>query len=166
MMRNRFVMHSFSLMRCVSRVSIGLFQNAKRPGRRPTYLGRFVRCEGSLLFVTYVILHSSQSVARLNTSWSNNPKMGVRSKERGGFGGRDDLEETRRYRVGSRSDGRNGYGMVFEVPDDRGTSQHHSRPDRDHSRKRQRSVSPVPRNRSKERRRSRDRHSRERPRRR
>lgn len=89
--------------------------------------------------------------------------MGMRSKERGGFGGRDDLEETRRYRAGNRSDGRNGYGMVFDVPDDRGTSQHHgSRHDRerDHprDRKRRRSVSPVPRNRS-----NRDRHSQERP---
>ncbi|KAJ8588934.1 cyclophilin-like protein [Rhizopogon salebrosus TDB-379] len=110
----------------------------------------------------------SQSVARLNTSWSNNPKMGMRSKERGGFGGRDDLEETRRYRGGNRSDDRSGYGMVFEVPDERGTSRHHSRHDRerDHTRdrKRRRSISPVPHNRSRERRRnSRDRHSRERP---
>ncbi|KAG1752489.1 cyclophilin-like domain-containing protein [Suillus paluster] len=103
----------------------------------------------------------SQSVARLNTSWSNNPKMGLR-KERGGFGGREDLEETRRYRAAGRSDGRDGYGMVFEVPDDRGTSRHRSRQDRDMEDtrdRRRRSVSPVPRNRSRDRRRSRDRHS-------
>jgi len=108
----------------------------------------------------------SQSVARLNTSWSNNPKMGMRGKERGGFGGRDDLEETRRYRGGNRSDDRSGYGMVFEVPDDRGAPRHHSRHDRerDHTRdrKRRRSISPVPHSRER-RRNSRDRHSRERP---
>ncbi|KAG2042129.1 cyclophilin-like domain-containing protein [Suillus americanus] len=105
----------------------------------------------------------SQSVARLNTSWSNNPKVGLHSKARGGFGGREDLEETRRYRAAGRSEGRDGYGMVFEVPDDRGTSRR-SRRDRDREvprDRRRRSLSPVPRNRSGERRHSRDRHSRD-----
>ncbi|KAG1906901.1 cyclophilin-like domain-containing protein [Suillus fuscotomentosus] len=106
----------------------------------------------------------SQSVARLNTTWSNNPKVGLHSKERGGFGGREDLEETRRYRAAGRSDGRNGYGMVFEVPDDKKTSSRRSRHDRDREDprdRRRRSGSPVPRNRSGERRRSRDRYSRD-----
>ncbi|KAG1833553.1 cyclophilin-like domain-containing protein [Suillus variegatus] len=106
----------------------------------------------------------SQSVARLNTTWSNNPKVGLHSKERGGFGGREDLEETRRYRAAGRSDGRNGYGMVFEVPDDKRTSSRRSKHDRDREDprdRRRRSGSPVPRNRSGERRRSRDRYSRD-----
>ncbi|KAI0940191.1 Peptidyl-prolyl cis-trans isomerase cyp6 [Taiwanofungus camphoratus] len=112
----------------------------------------------------------SQSVARLNTTWSNNPKIGprpARGKGRGGgFGGLDNLEETRRYREGPRGvDG--GYGMVFDVPDDR----HHMRRtrsrsrsprrDRDSSReRRKRSRSPRPRergDRDRERRRSRSR---------
>ncbi|KAH7916238.1 cyclophilin-like domain-containing protein [Hygrophoropsis aurantiaca] len=107
----------------------------------------------------------SQSVARLNTSWSNEPKMGVRRKERSGFAGRDDLEETRRYRAGGRGDEREGYGMVFEVPNDRGSDRHRKRSrsrhdDRDRERRRRRSRSPVPRERERsERRRSRDRPS-------
>ncbi|KAF9238800.1 cyclophilin-like domain-containing protein [Melanogaster broomeanus] len=39
-----------------------------------------------------------------------------RRKEKGGFGGRDDLEETRRYRGSARGNDRGDYGMVFEVP--------------------------------------------------
>ncbi len=61
---------------------------------------------------------SSQSVARLNGGWSNNPKMGPRSTQGGrggGFAGRGDLEETRRYREGGGRD-RNGYDLVFDVP--------------------------------------------------
>ncbi|KIP06158.1 hypothetical protein PHLGIDRAFT_36067 [Phlebiopsis gigantea 11061_1 CR5-6] len=60
----------------------------------------------------------SQSVSRLNDGkWSNDAKMGPR-KSRGGFAGRDDLEETRRYRAGS-GGGRGSYDMVFDVPGDK-----------------------------------------------
>ncbi|KAI0775868.1 cyclophilin-like domain-containing protein [Trametes elegans] len=61
----------------------------------------------------------SQSVARLNTSWSNDVKMGprgARGRGKGGFAGRDDLEATRRYR-GQSEERRNHYGMVFDVPE-------------------------------------------------
>ena len=62
---------------------------------------------------------SSQSVARLNGGWSNNPKLGPRltrgGKRVGGFGGRGDLEETRRYRDAPGRD-QDGYDMVFDVP--------------------------------------------------
>jgi len=64
----------------------------------------------------------SQSVARINGSWSNDimrvPK-GKKGRDNSGFGGRDDLERTSRYRDGG--DGRRGgekYGMVFDVPSD------------------------------------------------
>ncbi|KAI0311739.1 cyclophilin-like domain-containing protein [Amylostereum chailletii] len=104
----------------------------------------------------------SQSVARLNTSWSNNPttgpKMGRgggrggRGGSRGGFGGRDDLEPTRRYRDADRRDD-DSYGMVFDVPEDRHTSKRQRRsrsrspvPNRDRVRPR-RSPSPVSRSR-------------------
>ncbi|EGO02287.1 hypothetical protein SERLA73DRAFT_104684 [Serpula lacrymans var. lacrymans S7.3] len=109
----------------------------------------------------------SQSVARLNTSWSNDPKIGPRRKQaKGGFAGREDLEETRRYRAGGEHD-RDGYGMVFEVPGGRESgrrgkrsrSRGHER-ERDQSprdRRRRRSRSPVPAPSERERRRSRDR---------
>ncbi|TFY79739.1 hypothetical protein EWM64_g4269 [Hericium alpestre] len=69
----------------------------------------------------------SQSVARSNTSWSNNPRIGGPKATRGGarggarggigrgtFGGREDLEPTKRYREDGRFDG-DRYGMVFDV---------------------------------------------------
>lgn len=109
---------------------------------------------------------SSQSVARLNNSWSNDPKVGPRAQKagkgthRGGFGGRDDLEETRRYRDSDDSRRDNGYGMVFDVGDSRGGS---SRRKRSRSadgeprhKKRSRSRSPR-REKDRERRRSRER---------
>ncbi|KIO12526.1 hypothetical protein M404DRAFT_19323 [Pisolithus tinctorius Marx 270] len=59
----------------------------------------------------------SQSVARLNTTWSNDPKMGLRrQRDNGGYGGREDLEETRRYRGEDRRRGGREYDMVFDVP--------------------------------------------------
>ncbi|KAI9574820.1 cyclophilin-like domain-containing protein [Boletus coccyginus] len=89
----------------------------------------------------------SQSVARLNTSWSNNPQLGPRRKGRGGFAGRDDLEESRRYRGSPREAGRGDYEMVFEVPDVEPS--HHRKRDRsrhrDRSSERRRSRSPVSR---------------------
>ncbi|QRV87929.1 peptidyl-prolyl cis-trans isomerase, cyclophilin-type protein [Ceratobasidium sp. AG-Ba] len=56
----------------------------------------------------------SQSVSRLNTHWSNNPKLGRRNK-RGddSYAGRDDLEETRRYR--EEDTGRGGGGFETEI---------------------------------------------------
>ncbi|KIJ20428.1 hypothetical protein PAXINDRAFT_67129 [Paxillus involutus ATCC 200175] len=96
----------------------------------------------------------SQSVSRLNGSWSNNPKMGPRRRETGGFGGRDDLEETRRYRASGRENDRRDYGMVFEVPDTgsshrrkRSRSRHRER-DRSTERRQRRSRSPLPRERT------------------
>ncbi|KAF9226749.1 cyclophilin-like protein [Gyrodon lividus] len=108
----------------------------------------------------------SQSVSRLNGSWSNNPKMGPSRREKGGFAGRDDLEETRRYRASARGKGRSDYGMVFEVPHTgsahrrrRSRSRDRER-DRSLERRRRRSHSPVSRDRdrrSEERRPRRDR---------
>ncbi|EPT00766.1 hypothetical protein FOMPIDRAFT_1121636 [Fomitopsis schrenkii] len=118
----------------------------------------------------------SQSVARLNGGWSNNPKTGPRPVrgERGhggvGFGGHDELEATRRYREGLGHQSSH-YGMVFDVADDRsskrrgnsqeeGLRRHHSREPR------RRSRSPKgrdsERDRGHRRSRSRDRQSRER----
>ncbi|CAE6412914.1 unnamed protein product [Rhizoctonia solani] len=58
----------------------------------------------------------SQSVSKLNTQWSNNPMMPKRGKrEGGGFAGRDDLEETRRYRGEDSGKGEgSGFGMLFD----------------------------------------------------
>jgi len=92
----------------------------------------------------------SQSVARLNGGWSNDVRMGPRRGGKGrigGFGGREDLEATRRYRDHA-SDANGSYGMVFDVPNDRGTHRrHHSRSrsprrDRDTTSTRRRSRSP------------------------
>ncbi|KAF8645931.1 hypothetical protein AX16_007475 [Volvariella volvacea WC 439] len=84
----------------------------------------------------------SQSVARLNTHWSNDIKRGPRhAKGGGGYGGRDDLVQTRRYREDEDKDHRHGrdYGFVFDMNDHR-----HGRreSDREHRRKRSRSRSP------------------------
>ncbi|QRW16072.1 peptidyl-prolyl cis-trans isomerase, cyclophilin-type protein [Rhizoctonia solani] len=58
----------------------------------------------------------SQSVSKLNTHWSNNPMMPKRGdRGGGGFAGRDDLEETRRYRgEDSKKGGGGGFGMLFD----------------------------------------------------
>ncbi|KAH9002424.1 cyclophilin-like domain-containing protein [Lactarius hatsudake] len=101
----------------------------------------------------------SQSVARINGTWSNNPvrdsQDGRRGKARGlgggGFGGRDDLEATHRYRDAGRSGG-SSYGMVFDIADDKGSSRKHR--DERGPRRRSRSRSPHDR---RERRRSRSR---------
>ncbi|CAL1700075.1 unnamed protein product [Somion occarium] len=107
----------------------------------------------------------SQSVARLNNTWSNEPKMGPRMTrggkgKSGGFGGREDLEPTRRYREGSEEQ-RHSYGLVFDVPSDERSRHRHSRsPRRAKSRERRRSRSPRHRDGKpyeRERRRSRDR---------
>ncbi|KAJ7231438.1 cyclophilin-like domain-containing protein [Mycena haematopus] len=62
----------------------------------------------------------SQSVARMNTHWSNDVKRGPGADRKhggGGFAGRDDLEQTRQYRKeGDSYGGGEKYGMVFDVP--------------------------------------------------
>ncbi|CCM02329.1 uncharacterized protein FIBRA_04421 [Fibroporia radiculosa] len=121
----------------------------------------------------------SQSVARLNTSWSNNPKMeprlprggrGAGRREPTGFGGLDNLEATRRYREGATGDGAR-YGMVFDVDGGGRRQTRHARsrsrtPRRDRSRdlpRRSRSPRPSARGtHDRERRSSRERRSRER----
>ncbi|KAK7023798.1 cyclophilin-like protein [Favolaschia claudopus] len=98
----------------------------------------------------------SQSVARMNTHWSNDVKRGPRTDKagRGGFAGRDDLEETRRYRQQESGDSRDKYGMVFDVG---GHRRDRDRP-RDSRQRHSRSRSPPPRrHRSRSRDRDRDR---------
>ncbi|KAG6919769.1 hypothetical protein DXG01_001608 [Tephrocybe rancida] len=70
----------------------------------------------------------SQSVAKINTQWSNDVKRAPKHvKSHGGFGGREDLEKTRRYREEDPSSEsmrhNHQYGMVFDV----GTSHGHGR---------------------------------------
>ncbi|KAF5392049.1 hypothetical protein D9757_003257 [Collybiopsis confluens] len=60
----------------------------------------------------------SQSVAKANQFWSNDIKRGLPrtdSKAKHGYGGREDLVQTRRYRDQDTSR-REEYGMVFDVP--------------------------------------------------
>jgi len=91
----------------------------------------------------------SQSVARLNDSWSNNinrgPKRGA-EKGRLNFAGRDDLEMTRRYRDEGQPSGRQSrsdrYGMVFDVPSDRNSRKRSLSRD-SQARRSKRSKSPV-----------------------
>ncbi|CAE7218821.1 unnamed protein product [Rhizoctonia solani] len=82
----------------------------------------------------------SQSVSKLNTHWSNNPMMAKPGKRGGGFAGRDDLEETRRYRdEDSGKRGGDGFGMVFDhssrVREERSRSQSPARGGRDKHRR-------------------------------
>lgn len=106
----------------------------------------------------------SQSVAKANTHWSNNIKQGPRAGHRGsdGFGGREDLEKTRRYReehAPSKSHG-HGYGMVFDVPDSgHRRKRSRSRDRNDDSQDRYRRSRSPPRKERNRRSRSRDRRS-------
>jgi len=90
----------------------------------------------------------SQSVAKTNQVWSNDIKRGPRiGKGAIGFGGRDDLVQTKRYRDGFDERDRGGYGMVFDVPaNERPRKRSRSREGRDFARdsrrRRSRSVSP------------------------
>ena len=97
--------------------------------------------------------HSSQSVARLNTGWSNDVKMGPR-RNKGGFAGRDDLEAGKLYRGGGRDD---RYGMVFDVP---GDDRHYRRKSRSRSPRRDRDEHRRRKSRSPRRERERERGSR------
>ncbi|KAJ7490028.1 cyclophilin-like domain-containing protein [Mycena galericulata] len=101
----------------------------------------------------------SQSVARMNDSWSNDvkrgPRLGGKAPGSGGFAGRDDLEQTRRYRKegDGRASGSGGYGMVFDVPDSgrrRKRSRSHERT-RDQRPRRSRSPAREPRRKSRSR---------------
>uniref|UniRef100_A0A0W0G354 Peptidyl-prolyl cis-trans isomerase n=1 Tax=Moniliophthora roreri TaxID=221103 RepID=A0A0W0G354_MONRR len=82
----------------------------------------------------------SQSVARVNKFWSNDIKRGPKLARGGsGFGGRDDLVQTKRYRKDEDDYSRDSkYGMVFDVP----SSGHRRDRDRDSRRRRSRSRSP------------------------
>jgi peptidyl-prolyl cis-trans isomerase-like 4 len=106
----------------------------------------------------------SQSVSRLNNVWSNNP---VRAQKRGhdSFGGRDDLEKSRKYRDDGHHDrGRgDGYGMVFDIPkrDSKKDRRRSRSRDEERETKRRRSRSPRHDTERLDRRRSRERdHSR------
>ena len=121
------------------------------------------------------LLLSSQSVARLNTHWSNDiiHSSAKRSAKEhsSSFAGRDDLEQTRRYR---REDFKrphgNEYGMVFDVPadSDRGSEKKRKRNrsrdmerDQDREGRRKRPTSPgysSLEGRDRDRQRERDRH--------
>ncbi|KAF5321447.1 hypothetical protein D9619_000228 [Psilocybe cf. subviscida] len=93
----------------------------------------------------------SQSVSRLNNKWSNDIVRGLKGSKSGGagFGGRADLEKTRRYRDDDDSHKRSAggsYGMVFDVPADHGSERRRKRSrDRDDSRERRRKRSESPR---------------------
>ncbi|KAF9067734.1 cyclophilin-like domain-containing protein [Rhodocollybia butyracea] len=90
----------------------------------------------------------SQSVAKTNQLWSNDIKRGpgLGSRGRGGgFGGREDLVQTRKYRDEDGGSG-GGYGMVFDIPSsgrdkDRG-SRKRSRSGDQGGREKKRSASP------------------------
>ncbi|KAF9780010.1 cyclophilin-like domain-containing protein [Thelephora terrestris] len=84
----------------------------------------------------------SQSVARLNTSWSNDVKL----PSQRGFGGNQDLEPTRRYRAGGGHRAGDEYGMVFDV-DERSHSHSHKRHRSRSQERRRRSRSSSPRRR-------------------
>ena len=104
---------------------------------------------------SFLLLLSSQSVARLNTHWSNDVirSSAKRSakEQSSSFAGRDDLEQTRRYRGEDfRRPHGNEYGMVFDVPDnDRASEKKRKRSrsrerdrDRDTEGRRKRPASP------------------------
>ncbi|KAK0432825.1 cyclophilin-like domain-containing protein [Desarmillaria tabescens] len=92
----------------------------------------------------------SQSVAKSNNVWSNNITRGLKySKGGSGFGGRDDLVKTQRYRDSEGGHDRHGYGMVFDVPS--GGSDHRRRRSRSRDRDRRRSQSPNRRHRDSDR---------------
>ncbi|KAJ4475029.1 cyclophilin-like domain-containing protein [Lentinula aciculospora] len=89
----------------------------------------------------------SQSVAKTNDYWSNDIKRGS-GKKRGlgaGFGGREDLVQTRRYRDDDddrHGGGGGGYGMVFDVPSGHSRDRDSRKRSRSPRRDRKRSASP------------------------
>ncbi|KAF7295203.1 Peptidyl-prolyl cis-trans isomerase [Mycena indigotica] len=80
----------------------------------------------------------SQSVARINNSWSNDIKRGPARTKSSGFAGRDDLEKTRRYRQEADRPARDSYAMVFDVADSGRRRDGHSSRRRSRSRDRER----------------------------
>ncbi|EAU82743.2 peptidyl-prolyl cis-trans isomerase-like 4 [Coprinopsis cinerea okayama7 len=110
----------------------------------------------------------SQSVAKTNAVWSNDI-VKPKKYRGGGFAGRDDLEETRRYRAqeGPARSGNDDYSMVFDMsdrPERRKRSRSRDRDGDRSRRKRSRSRSPRSdrdrhRDRDRRRSRSRERHS-------
>src|ERR1700722_8091557 len=98
---------------------------------------------------------SSQSVARMNTTWSNNPKRPRPGQHRkgDGYAGRDDLEETRKYRGSGTEQRGDGYQLVFDVPHDKGSERRRKRSRSSHREREERRK----RSRSRERTRDRDR---------
>jgi peptidyl-prolyl cis-trans isomerase-like 4 len=104
----------------------------------------------------------SQSVAKFNTHWSNDPKMGPRRRpgesKSSGYGGKDHLQARSRYREEGDNHGRkDDFGMVFDLND----REHHHRRGSPHDGGRDRD-----RDRDRERQRDRDRDRREHDRRR
>ncbi|KAF7795259.1 hypothetical protein EIP86_006411 [Pleurotus ostreatoroseus] len=132
----------------------------KREDAEQTYGKAYFKMQNVLIDDRRIWVDFSQSVARINTNWSNDIRLPSRKgKGGGGFAGRDDLEATRRYRMGS-GDDRDNYDMVFDVPGGGERRRRHSRsPHRDRDEhKRRRSRSPRhERERDYERRRSRSR---------
>ncbi|KAG2013090.1 peptidyl-prolyl cis-trans isomerase [Coprinopsis cinerea AmutBmut pab1-1] len=110
----------------------------------------------------------SQSVAKTNAVWSNDI-VKPKKYRGGGFAGRDDLEETRRYRAqeGPARSGNDDYSMIFDMsdrPERRKRSRSRDRDGDRSRRKRSRSRSPRSdrdrhRDRDRRRSRSRERHS-------
>ncbi|GJJ07304.1 Peptidyl-prolyl cis-trans isomerase cyp6 [Clathrus columnatus] len=90
----------------------------------------------------------SQSVARLNTHWSNDVRINRTHRKRDTFAGREDLVATRRYRASERDNEAGAYDLVF---DERELEREH----KDHMRSR--SISPRRRSPSPSRDRYRDR---------
>ncbi|EKM79817.1 hypothetical protein AGABI1DRAFT_113097 [Agaricus bisporus var. burnettii JB137-S8] len=102
----------------------------------------------------------SQSVARMNNQWSNDIKRGKPSRVGEGFGGRADLERTKRYRVDDTArHGSDGYGMVFDVPGHQSKRRKHRSRSRDRGdrTRHESSMSPRDRHREEDRHRERDR---------
>ncbi|KAG6818742.1 hypothetical protein H0H93_002198 [Arthromyces matolae] len=67
----------------------------------------------------------SQSVAKLNTHWSNDIRRGSKAPQRmNSYGGRDDLEKTRRYRNEDVPSGRHGHhGQHYDMANHMGTAE-------------------------------------------
>ncbi len=118
-------------------------------------------------FQAYMLIRclsaSSQSVARLNNKWSNDPLREGQASHRnarggGGFGGRDDLEATRKYRGGDgRRDRSPSYDMVLDLRGVKDSTRRHRGRDEREPRRHSRSRSRSPRERRDRRRRSRSR---------
>lgn len=119
----------------------------------------FIFSAANITLTTPYFLHSSQSVARMNSHWSNDIKIGSKVKRGGdGFAGRVDLERTKRYRDEDSGRSRvDDYGMVFDVSGHQRREHRNRSPTRDGGSKRHRDRSRSPRNRHDDRYHERDR---------